>query len=67
MEPFCISICVTDQGITVASEPLEEMEQPGEPAESIDAALERARALYQEQAGATADQQAERDFTQGFA
>ena len=44
----------------------DEMQQ-GEPVDSIDAALEKARMLYESQAGAPAEQQAESDFTSGFA
>ena len=67
MDGFCIKICVSPEGITVSSEPLTEPPMNGEPVESIDAALERARALYDEQQGAPAEQQAENDFMLGFA
>jgi hypothetical protein len=71
MDAFCIKICVTPDGMTVSSEPLDDAPQ-GEPVESIDAALERARALYAEQSGGAAgaggeEQQAEQDFMAGFA
>ena len=69
MDAFCITICASPQGITVNTAPMtDEMEmQNGEPVESIDAALEKARMLYESQAGAPAEQQAESDFTSGFA
>lgn len=67
MNGFCIKICVSPDGLSVSSEPLDEMQAAGEPVESIDAALERARALYDEQQGAPVEQQAEQDFTAGFA
>ena len=68
MDGFCIEICVTPQGITVESGPLDDMQgEQGEPVESIDAALERARALFDEKQGAPVEQQAENDFTSGFA
>lgn len=68
MDAFCICICVTPEGLSVSTVPMEEMDmQNGEPVESIDAALEKARMLYDSQAGAPAEQQAEKDFTSGFA
>jgi len=68
MDAFCICICVTPEGLSVSTEPMEEMDmQNGEPAGSIDEALEKARMLYESQAGAPAEQQAESDFTSGFA
>lgn len=67
MDGFCIKICVSPEGLSVSSEPLDDMQAAGEPVESIDAALERARALYDEQQGAPAEQQAENDFMLGFA
>ena len=67
MDAFCIRICVSPEGLSVSAEPMEEMQQNGEPAGSIDAALEKARMLYDSQAGAPAEQQAEKDFTSGFA
>lgn len=67
MDAFCIRICVSPEGLSVSAEPMEDMQQNGEPAGSIDEALEKARMLYDSQAGAPAEQQAESDFTSGFA
>ena len=67
MDAFCIRICVSPEGLSVSAEPMEDMQQNGEPAGSIDEALEKARMLYESQAGAPAEQQAESDFTSGFA
>ena len=67
MDAICIKVCVTPQGITVSSEPLAEQPQ-GEPVGSIDEALEKVRAMAGgETGGAPAEQQAEQDFTAGFA
>jgi len=69
MDAFCITICVSPQGLSVSTAPMDDEMgmQNGEPVESIDAALEKARMLYESQAGVPAEQQAESDFTSGFA
>lgn len=67
MDAFCITICASPQGLSVSSAPMTDEMQQGEPVDSIDAALEKARMLYESQAGAPAEQQAESDFTSGFA
>lgn len=67
MDAICIKVCVTPQGITVSSEPLTEQPQ-GEPVGSIDEALEKVRAMAGgEMGGQPPEQQAEQDFTAGFA
>ena len=70
MDAICIKVCVTPQGITVSSEPLTEQPQ-GEPVGSIDEALEKVRAVAGGEMGGQpmpgGEQQAEQDFTAGFA
>lgn len=68
MDAVCIKVCVTPEGITVSSEPLTEQPQ-GEPVGSIDEALEKVRAMAGNKMGGAMqpEQQAEQDFTAGFA
>jgi len=74
MDAICIKVCVTPQGIMVSSEPLTEQPQ-GEPVGSIDEALEKVRAMAGGEMGGEqggmmqpgGEQQAEQDFTAGFA
>ena len=65
MDAICVKICMTPEGITVSSEPLTEPPQ-GEPVESVEAALAKADEMLGG-GGAPVEQQAEQDFTSGFA
>lgn len=66
MDAVCVKICMTPEGITVSSEPLTEPPQ-GEPVESVEAALAKAGEMLSGGGGAPVEQQAEQDFTSGFA
>lgn len=70
MAPYCIKICVTPDGMTVMTEPLDEMyEQTGTPVKSIEEALQQVQAIYAQDGAdpAVADAQGDKDFTSGFA
>jgi hypothetical protein len=68
MDSYCICICVTPQGITVGTEPMDD--QPsGTPVGNIEEALQQVQAIYSQQGAdpAVADAQGDKDFTAGFA
>jgi hypothetical protein len=71
MDAYCIKLCVSPQGITVGTEPMEdEMGEPqGTPVANIEEALQQVQAIYSQQGGdpATAEAQGDKDFTAGFA
>ena len=64
MDGYCICICVSDQGITTSVEAMDEPTENGQPAQSIDEALQQAKALYDERNGEAG---AQAQFNQGFA
>lgn len=66
MDAVCVKICVSPEGITVSSEPLTEPPMNGEPVASIEEALAKAGEMLSG-GGAPVEQQAEQDFTAGFA
>lgn len=65
MQPFCIQIHVSDSGITVDAQPDDAAQSAGQPVQSIDAAIEAVRTIYQN-GTAEAENQAESEFQQGF-
>lgn len=68
MDAYCIKLCVSPQGITVGTEPMDE-EPQGTPVQSIEEALQQVQAIYAAQGEdpAAAEAQGDKDFTAGFA